>query len=104
MMGGGYSYNCDATGKLIGDDYKNAAERQAEMDENLASGLFHAPVIEECHNRYIEPAVGRCTCGSHVTLADPLDNQCDSCGRWYNMVGQSVTGPAREMPEWDYDY
>lgn len=39
---------------------------------------------------YVEPAVGKCHCGAHVELHDPLTNVCDKCGRGYNMCGQEV--------------
>lgn len=50
---------------------------------------------------YIEPAVGKCVCGSEVVLESGYDGavQCE-CGRWYNIFGQSL----RDPKYWEEDY
>jgi len=32
-----------------------------------------------------------CVCEQRLHLTDPLDNECPSCGRWFNILGQQVT-------------
>jgi hypothetical protein len=50
---------------------------------------------------YINPAVGKCSCGREVILdADYMGAvQCE-CGRWYNLFGQSLIDPKY----WEEDY
>ena len=54
--------------------------------------------------------VARCKCGAEVLLADPMDNDCDACGRIYNMSGQEVRCYAHNVDyldageRWDDDY
>ena len=52
-------------------------------------------------NTYMEPAVGKCSCGREVVL------ECDyagavrcECGRWYNLFGQEL----RDPKYWEEDY
>lgn len=52
---------------------------------------------------YINPAVGRCSCGSLVTLdSDYMGAVRCECGRWYNIFGQSLKDP--KYWEEDYEY
>jgi len=41
--------------------------------------------------------VARCKCGAEILLSDPMDNDCDACGRIYNMSGQEVRCHARDV-------
>ena len=43
---------------------------------------------------YVNPAVGKCSCGREVALdADYMGAvQCE-CGQWYNLFGQSLKDP-----------
>ena len=41
--------------------------------------------------------VARCKCGEEILLADPMDNECDECGRIYNMSGQEVACYAQDV-------
>jgi len=50
---------------------------------------FSEPYINTFRSHWVEPAVGRCSCGREVVLSDPLDNECE-CGACYNMSGQAV--------------
>lgn len=47
------------------------------------------PEIVDVSNKYIEPAIGKCTCGKEIELGDPMNNSC-SCDRNYNSSGQEV--------------
>ena len=43
---------------------------------------------------YVNPAVGKCSCGALVTLdADYMGAVRCECGRWYNLFGQSLRDP-----------
>ncbi len=95
--GSGFALSCDEHGKLLGDQYATAAEREARAAELRADAAFDAPVIQTYRHTYVEPAVGRCSCGCKVALPDPLSNECEDCGRWYNMMGQSKINPHGEL-------
>ena len=41
--------------------------------------------------------VARCLCGEEILLSDPMDNECEECGRLYNMSGQEVVCYARDV-------
>ena len=58
-------------------------------DERLTEAKF----VEHAHV-YIEPAIGKCSCGAEVILdSDYMGaTQCE-CGRWYNLFGQSLIDP-----------
>jgi hypothetical protein len=47
--------------------------------------------------REVTRTVARCKCGAEILLSDPMDNECDECGRLYNMSGQSVRCRARDV-------
>ena len=50
---------------------------------------------------YMEPAVGKCSCGKEVILDCSYEGatQCE-CGKWYNLFGQEL----RDPKYWDDDY
>jgi len=45
--------------------------------------------------------VARCKCGAEIHLVDPMDNECEACGRLYNMSGQEVNCRARDIDPMD---
>ena len=47
--------------------------------------------------REVTRTVARCKCGAEILLSDPMDNDCDECGRIYNMSGQQVRCHARDI-------
>jgi hypothetical protein len=55
--------------------------------------LTEAELTTRVHT-YTEPAIGKCSCGSLVTLdADYMGAVKCECGRWYNLFGQSLRDP-----------
>ncbi|HZX80767.1 MAG TPA: hypothetical protein VFE72_07445 [Lysobacter sp.] len=95
--GSGFAFSCDEHGNLQGDAYASKAEREAQAAELRASGQYRAPYVQTSRSSHTLPAVGRCTCGAEVVLSDPLSNECEPCGRWYNMMGQSKINPHGEL-------
>jgi hypothetical protein len=79
--GRGYSFPCDEHGTVAPDK----RERLAEL---LATGKYEA-VVRQYDLRYIDPAVIRCACGSHVELRG-FTNTCRVCERDYNMSGSEL--------------
>lgn len=51
--------------------------------------------------RKVMRSVARCKCGAEILLEDPMDNDCDACGRIYNMSGQEVKCHARDVDWFD---
>jgi len=51
--------------------------------------------------REVTRTVARCKCGEEILLLDPMDNDCERCGRIYNMSGQEVTCHARDIDPLD---
>jgi hypothetical protein len=95
--GGGYAFDCNADGSLVVMGSETVEQRQARIDAIVAEGLHTAPRVARRSHSYIEPAVARCNCGAEVCLADPLDNECERCGRWFNCCGQEVVNPNSEL-------
>jgi hypothetical protein len=52
-------------------------------------------------SRKVTRTVARCKCGEEILLEDPMDNDCDTCGRIYNMSGQEVRCHARDVDWFD---
>ena len=51
--------------------------------------------------REVTRTVARCKCGEEILLSDPMDNECETCGRIYNMSGQEVRCFARDVDWFD---
>jgi hypothetical protein len=79
----GYSFGCDENG--IVDESTLQPLGLENYHKCIAKGLGRY----ERHERgYSEPAIGKCSCGKHVTLAN-FTNTC-SCGTDYNSSGQTL--------------
>lgn len=89
--GAGYMLACDAHGNILGDSYmtKEGREAQAAKYRN-DTATFLEPRVQKSYRSWIEPASGRCHCGTIVYLEDALENYCDGCNACYNMSGQHV--------------
>ena len=84
--GYGFLFPCSEDGKV-----EQLTDMQfSSFVDCTASGNFFGPVITSTVNRYAEAAEARCLCGRKIYLEDPRDNECDDCGRNYNMAGQEV--------------
>jgi hypothetical protein len=51
--------------------------------------------------REVKRTLALCKCGAEILLADPMDNDCEECGRIYNMSGQEVSCHARDVDWFD---
>ena len=70
------------------------SEAQANYKACLTDNRLTEAEFTKSAHTYIEPAVGKCICGSHVTLdADYMGAVRCECGRWYNLFGQSLRDP-----------
>ena len=65
--------------------------------------------FEERDVKVVEPAIGRCACGSEVDLDADFSYhgavRCEKCGQWYNIFGQKLVDPEYwEEDDDDYYY
>ena len=93
----GFMFDCDEHGRL--KDMPDAALENYKVCQRRTEDITFQGMKHSTYH-YTDPAVGECSCGHHVTLSDPLDNDCGHCGKCYNMVGQEVYPSTEEI----YDY
>lgn len=69
-------------------------EMRANYESCLSDDRLEEPEFTVEKRTYMNPAVGKCSCGREVVLdcghGDVV--QC-KCGRWYNLFGQSLIDP-----------
>ena len=73
----------------------------------LDNDKLNGPKLRVDKRTYINPAVGKCSCGAEVILDVRYDGtvgavMCDNCGKWYNLFGQELRDP--EYWEQDEEY
>lgn len=78
-------------------------EAKANYERCLTDERLIGPELRKEVRTYMNPAVGKCSCGSEVVLDSDYYGavRCD-CGRWYNLFGQSLKDP--KYWEEDYEY
>jgi len=98
----GYGFPVDKNGRLL------STEKPAQNNFNR---LPHDPEyidfgVQELHRKYMEPAVGKCSCGGKVVLDGSYMgvSQCGCCGKWYDMNGHEMNPPEQWEEPIDYDY
>lgn len=83
----GFGFPCDKNGKV---NEKKLAPAALVNYRKLVLGQMPdftgSPYVKKWTNRWIEPAIAKCSCGSKVTL-EHFTNTCE-CGRDYNTSGQ----------------
>lgn len=103
----GFVFPCDFKGEV------NLEELCPEGQENYRWCLEHpeefskdSPCIEVTRHTCVEPAVGKCVCGSEVVLEDQYYAacQCPKCGQWYNIYGQHLRPPEEWIEDLEEDY
>jgi DNA polymerase II large subunit len=65
--------------------------------EKIREEVCYVPANNLMGVRQVTRTVARCKCGEEILLSDPMDNDCDACGRIYNMSGQQVRCHARDV-------
>ena len=101
--GNGFSFPCDADGKLLKSKEENPAAHA-----NLHYCIEHPDRFERFNKliaterRVYDNAHGTCVCGNEVELWDSYLGacQCEKCNRWYNLFGQELLPPEN----WEEDY
>ncbi len=76
-------------------------EMRANYDSCQTNTRLDGPEFKVNKYMYMNPAVGRCTCGTEVILDSDYAGavRCE-CGRWYNIFGQELLDPKY----WEEDY
>ena len=96
---GGYAFHVDQKGEFLTElhrkNYEELVNNKELLEEYIDLG------IQEVRRTYTEPAVGKCTCGSHVVLDGNYlgASECYQCGKWYSMNGEEFVHPS----EWELD-
>lgn len=98
--GAGYSFDCDKFGEVNLETLSKSALKT--FKECLKR--YPRPKVTELRSSYRQPALGECECGNTVALEDPLTNECEQCGRLYNMVGQELSPRSTWEENYDDDY
>lgn len=83
----GYSFDCNEKGEVDTDAFN--PDQQMSWADAHNRDKYHPGRVRTCINRYYEPTVIECDCGAHLSLSDPMTNDC-KCGRAYNSSGQQV--------------
>lgn len=99
---GGYSFDCDETGKIIDEDKLSPAAK--ENLKRLRSGeitTIKPPYVDTFERSIKHPTIGKCTCGAEVELTSGFGNDCE-CGKIYNTSGAELR-PRSQWDDRDYD-
>jgi len=86
--GSGFFFPC-SEGGVVDESQLQPAGRESLAHVRADAHLFKVPVVERRVNRWVEPRVGLCSCGTRVGLAG-FTNTCSGCGRDYNSAGQRL--------------
>lgn len=91
--GSGYSFECDSKGNIL----EPSPERVQRLAECRVNPGLAAPILQSWIQRYYDPAVLKCDCGSEHALIDQnrMGDSCCECGQWYNAVGQQLIPPTQ---------
>lgn len=84
---GGYAFDCDENGFLIGRSSYSDENSRNLIDCLLGNNNTVYKGIVSYYNSYTEPAIGLCDCCGGEVLLEGFTNTC-SCGADYNSSGQ----------------
>lgn len=88
----GYMFPANLDGTPAFD--KMSKRAKANYESCLTDDRFMEPEFYTEEHTYMNPAVGRCSCGAEVVLDSDYAGavRCD-CGKWYNLYGQELRDP-----------
>jgi hypothetical protein len=103
FRGGGFSFPCSKDG-VVGE-LAPAGQANYEMCLKDNGKTYENMGVESNSWSYMEPAEGRCDCGSTVVLSHD-ETECSKCKRLYNIFGQELRrlSPEEEAYERANDY
>ena len=98
----GFSF--PANSKYEVDTETMTPEGKVNYERCLNDKSLIGPVHQKYEHTYINPAVGKCSCGAEVILDSDYAGavRCE-CGKWYNIYGQELRDP-KYWEEDDSDY
>ncbi len=83
-MTAGYSFPCDADGKVNVEALNPCAQKNYAMCQRERASL----AVVQAHNyTFFEPALMECECGHQIEIPDHHDVRCERCRREYNSAG-----------------
>lgn len=84
---------------------KMTPEGRTNYERCLNDKSLVGPIKDRYEHTYINPAVGKCSCGQEVVLDSGYNGavMCPNCGKWYNLYGQELVDP-KYWEEDDDDY
>lgn len=101
----GFAFPCDENGKLLPSVPTEAVKNYHFCLDNPDRFVRFNKVVKTEH-RARNNARGVCSCGNEVELFDMYYGacQCDKCGQWYNLFGQTLLPPEQweDNPEENY--
>ena len=97
-----YAFPCEPDGNPKPFVCKEAEENYNRVMELAKTDAYFEPRIIKQEIRYVENATAICECGTEIELWDQYlaACQCDKCGRWHNLFGQTLVDPEF----WEEDY
>ena len=83
-----------ATPKGEPDYFFMPKEARANYEKCLTDDRLIGPEFTKTKRTYMNPAVGKCSCGREVVLECDYSGavRCE-CGKWYNLFGQELRDP-----------
>lgn len=99
--GSGYSFDCDAEGKVDESTLNPLAKKNLEgcRSGHIDRKQIFCTGIREYGRQVTEDAEGCCDCCGTTVVLGSFTNTCDGCGADYNMSGQRLA--SRE--QWGYE-
>ena len=80
---------------------KEGEENWHSLLQKVGLGILTGPKLNEYKSSYVNPAIGKCSCGNEFELVDQYAGacECEKCHQWYNLFGQELLPPDK----WDMD-
>lgn len=88
--GAGYGFACDKDGNPLVDKIQDVGLENLKKCQEGEYDVVYKGVVDNSYD-YPEPALLLCYCGEVIELRESLTNECDGCGRLYNLSGQLLT-------------
>lgn len=87
----GFTFDADDNFNPI---FSNEVQKK-NYDECLGNPDYIGPIKHIQRTHYIENAKAICECGKEIELWDQYQGacECDYCGRWHNLYGQTLLSP-----------
>lgn len=95
-----YWFPCDKSGNILEQEMSLTTYESLKACQ---TSHYSLEGVKDSGYDYTEPAVGRCTCGRSVELANVMTNECE-CGHLSNGCGQALVPRSQWEEPWDEDH